>query len=113
MRFPEPPIAPTDAVETLKVMEPGAPAWWTVKVRLLMVRVAVRELTELMAGADQVTVFAEVETVSHAGAPVTDHVLKSAGEGVTVKVPVPPVCGAAAEVALSVTEPAAPVCVSV
>ena len=111
--LPEPPRAPTVAVDAPSVIEPGAPDWVSVNVWLLMVRVAVRALTELMAATVQLTVLPEVVRVSHAGAPVTDQEVKSDGVGVTAKLPVPPVGAAAAEAALSATEPTAPACVSV
>ena len=111
--LPPPPIAPTVAVDAPRVIEPEPPACVRVNVWLLRVRVAVRALTELMAETDQLTAFPEVVIVSQAGAPVTDHEVKSDGVGVTVKLPVPPVCGAAAEAALSATVPTVPPCVSV
>ena len=53
-------------------------------------------------------VFSVVVTVSHAGRPDTVQVLKSAGVGVTVIVPVTPAAGAEADAGLMLTEPVAP-----
>ena len=105
---PVAPAAATVAEVGLRESEPVAPDWERVKDLSPMVRVAEREVTELLALAVQLMVLPVVETVSQAGGVLTVQVLKSAGVGVTVMAPVPPGAGAEAEVGLRVREPVAP-----
>jgi len=70
-------------------------------------------LTELLASAVQLAVFADLEALSQAVCPVTVQELWSAGVGVTVTVPEAPAAAGLAEEALSDTEPVAPAWFSV
>jgi hypothetical protein len=68
---PEAPEAGAEAAAGLMATEPEAPDCESVKVRLSMVRVAERAVTELLAAAVQEREFPVVVTISQGGVPET------------------------------------------
>ena len=75
MTVPEPPPARIEAEDELSMSVPVAPDWFRVNVLSPIVTFAERAATESLAAAVQLTMLADVDTVSQEGLPETVQVL--------------------------------------